>query len=116
VSERTGSAGGATPRVAIRRDQKCWSPPNGQMTCGRPASTAAAVVPEPPWCTIACTRGNSQSCGTLLITRNRLAGSRRRSSGLSEATTARAPAWRTAVTIAAARRSGSGLGMLPKPR
>ncbi|WIV56353.1 hypothetical protein QP939_47435 [Amycolatopsis nalaikhensis] len=35
----------------MRRPQKGWSATNGQMTCGRPAATAAAVVPAPPWCT-----------------------------------------------------------------
>ncbi len=43
------------------------------------------------------------------------AGSRRRSTGLSDATTARVPAWSAAAIMACAMRSGSGPGMLPKP-
>ena len=100
------------------RPQKGWSPKNGQIMLGFPASSPAAVFPYPPWCTTALTCGKSQLCGAVSM--NRTDSDCAESVGSIPpqpwARIARTPVRRTASKIICVACFGSRPKMLPNPK
>mmetsp|Transcript_63739 Transcript_63739/g.164088 ORF Transcript_63739/g.164088 Transcript_63739/m.164088 type:complete len:242 (-) Transcript_63739:1158-1883(-) len=54
-----------TPLLAASMELSNWSKATGVMTVGTPLRRAAAVVPEPPWWTVAKHCGKSHSWGAV---------------------------------------------------
>ena len=63
------NGGVAAPRSRRRCAQNDWSTIPATGTDGTPARRAAAVVPAPPWWTMAAICGNSHACGTSSMVR-----------------------------------------------
>nr|WP_164929022.1 type I-D CRISPR-associated helicase Cas3' [Gloeobacter violaceus] len=106
---------GPAPSAATRAPQKGWSMVKGTTRAGTPARSAAPVVPAPPWCTTAVTRGKSQSLGRASAKNTSSAQPREASPPHPQSSTARTPALRTAPSTSAVTAAGSSFAMLPKP-
>ena len=88
----------------------------GTIICVTPARNAAPVVPAPPWCMTAATRGNSQLCGRSPAGKThsgKAAPSPSRASPLCRM--ARCPLRSIACTNLVVMSAALEFGMLPKP-
>ena len=103
------------PSSATRAAQRGWSTIWGTTTWGAPARAAVVVVPAPPWCTTAASRGNSACWLTSPTAKQSSRSSVRARSAQPRARSTRRPCARLASMATRAMSFGACAAMLPKP-
>ena len=112
---RTGRV--PAPSRATASAQKNWSTAFGKMIDGTPARRPSAVVPAPPWCMTALTRGKSHAweASSMKHIRGESCAGRKGPASPPVCTTARRPLSRRALSMTVNVSLPNPIPMLPNP-